>query len=150
MLCDNLVLNIIICNVVAQKMYNIKFVHVSCPEGHAVWWCTTSSQIIRGIFKSHIISLSVAVLHAISTFVCPWDHCCNQMGVCIPNLKRIQVLPITAVENGRLKSREIVMSWLCSALYHSVLLHCLVVQLIICWISLTSIQQSTVSRNPLA
>jgi len=36
-------------HIVAQKMCNIKFVYVNCPEGHAVWWCTTSSQIIRGI-----------------------------------------------------------------------------------------------------
>jgi hypothetical protein len=41
-------------------MYNIKFVYVNCPEGHAV----CSSQIVWGIFESHIISLLVAVLHA--------------------------------------------------------------------------------------
>jgi len=60
-----------ICNIVAQKMYSVKFVYVNCPEGHVVWWCTISSQIIVGIFESHIISLSVAVLHAIDTFICP-------------------------------------------------------------------------------
>ena len=131
---------------------------MNCPEGHAVCCCTSSSQIIRGIFESHLISLSLAVLHAFFLYSPPlapsfaletiaiirWVYVFQTSGeykYCLPQQWKM-------ADSGHMRYWSADFAPLCIIHFYYIGWCCCTS--LFCWISLTSIQQSTFCRNPLA